>query len=128
MSREPGAESRQPLWSLRRRLLLLIAVATLVAWVAGGAATYFISHRQSSMLSDQRMQSVAQTLLTLADHEIDEIRLAGGGLVHVDEDPTLAHRYRYQVWSPSPPQLLLTNGDAKSGPIAPFDQVGFVTR
>src|SRR4029077_15050740 len=54
---------------------------------------------------------------------------AGGGLVHVDEDPTLAHRYRYQIWSPAPPQLLLTNGgDAKSGPIAPFDQIGFVTR
>ena len=122
------AAAGKPAWSLRRRLLLLTAIATLVAWLAGGGATYFISHRQSSMLSDQRMQSVAQTLLTLADHEIDEIRLAGGGLVHVDEDPTLAHRYRYQVWSPSPPQLLLTNGDAKSGPIAPFDQVGFVTR
>jgi two-component system sensor histidine kinase QseC len=125
--RVAGAGSQA--WSLRRRLLLLTAIATLVAWLAGGGATYFISHRQSSMLSDQRMQSVAQTLLTLADHEIDEIRLAGGGLVHVDEDPTLAHRYRYQIWSPSPPQLLLTNGgDAKSGPIAPFDQIGFVTR
>ena len=54
MSREPGAESGQPVWSLRRRLLLLIAVATLVAWVAGGAATYFILHRQSVTLSDQR--------------------------------------------------------------------------
>src|SRR6266403_1759697 len=129
MSREPGAESRQPVWSLRRRLLLLIAVATLVAWVAGGAATYFILHRQSVTLSDQRMQSVAQTLLTLADHEIDEIRLAGGGMIHVDEDPSLAHRYRYQVWQPAPRQLLLTNGgDATEGPIAPFDQVGFVTR
>jgi len=129
MSREPGAESRQPVWSLRRRLLLLIAVATLVAWVAGGAATYFILHRQSVTLSDQRMQSVAQTLLTLADHEIDEIRLAGGGMIHVDQDPSLAHRYRYQVWQPAPRQLLLTNGgDASEGPIAPFDQVGFVTR
>jgi two-component system sensor histidine kinase QseC len=129
MPPERVAAAGNQAWSLRRRLLLLTAIATLVAWLAGGSATYFISHRQSSMLSDQRMQSVAQTLLTLADHEIDEIRLAGGGLVHVDEDPTLAHRYRYQIWSPAPPQLLLTNGgDAKSGPIAPFDQIGFVTR
>jgi two-component system, OmpR family, sensor histidine kinase QseC len=120
--------SGSPAWSLRRRLLLLTAIATLVAWLAGGAATYFISHRQSGMLSDQRMQSVAQTLLTLTDHEIDEIRLAGGGVIHVDEDPSLAHRYRYQVWSASH-QLLMTNGgDANAAPIAPFDQVGFVTR
>src|SRR6201997_1916233 len=117
-----------PVWSLRRRLLLLTAIATLAAWLAGGAATYFISHRQSSMLSDQRMQSVAQTLLTLADHEIDEIRLAGGGVLHVDEDPSLAPPYRYQIWSPSPRQLLLTNGDAQAEPIAPFEQAGFATR
>jgi two-component system, OmpR family, sensor histidine kinase QseC len=125
---EQSAATGKPVWSLRRRLLLLTAIATLAAWLAGGAATYFISHRQSSMLSDQRMQSVAQTLLTLADHEIDEIRLAGGGVLHVDEDPSLAHRYRYQIWSPSPRQLLLTNGDAQAEPIAPFEQAGFATR
>jgi len=128
MPLEQGAATGIPLWSLRRRLLLLLAIATLVAWLAGGAATYFISRAQSDALSDERMQSVAQTLLTLADHEIDEIRLAGGGVIHVDEDPALAQRYRYQVWSPSPQQLLLTNGDPKLGAIAPFDQVGFVTR
>jgi two-component system sensor histidine kinase QseC len=128
MPLEQPAASAKPAWSLRRRLLLLTAIATLVAWLAGGAATYFISHRQSSMLSDLRMQSVAQTLLTLTDHEIDEIRLAGGGVIHVDEDPSLAHHYRYQVWSPSSRRLLLTNGDEQTGPIAPFDQVGFVTR
>jgi len=121
------AATLRPTWSLRRRLLLLTATATLVAWLAGGAATYFISHRQLSMLSDERLQSVAQTLLTLTDHEIDEIRLAGRGLIHVDEDSSLAHRYRYQVWSPSG-ELLLTNGHAQEQPIAPFDQVGFVTR
>jgi signal transduction histidine kinase len=123
-----AAATGQPIWSLHRRLLLLLAVATTVAWMAGGGATYFILHRQSGALSDQRMQAVAQTLLTLADHEIDEIRLAGGGMIHVDEDPSLAHRYRYQIWSPAPQQLLLSNGDATTAPIAPFDQVGFVTR
>ncbi|HUD26790.1 MAG TPA: ATP-binding protein [Burkholderiaceae bacterium] len=131
MPLEKAAATGMPVWSLQRRLLLLVAIATLIAWLAGGAATYFISHRQSELLSDQRMQSVAQTLLTLTDHEIDEMRLEGRGLIRVDEDqdPALAHRYRYQVWSAaSPPQLLLTNGNPKTGPIAPFDQVGFVTR
>ena len=127
LARLRPAATLKPVWSLRRRLLLLTATATLVAWLAGGAATYFISHRQLSMLSDERLQSVAQTLLTLTDHEIDEIRLAGRGLIHVDEDSSLAHRYRYQVWSPSG-ELLLTNGHAQEQPIAPFDQVGFVTR
>jgi two-component system sensor histidine kinase QseC len=129
MPPEQAAATDKPAWSLRRRLLLLVAVATLFAWLAGGAATYFISHRQSDSLSDLRMQSVGQTLLTLADHEIDEIRLAGGGVIHVDEDPALAHRYQYQVWLPAPQQqLLLTNGDPHAPPIAPFDQEGFVTR
>jgi len=128
MPPEQAAATERPAWSLRHRLLLLVAVATLIAWLTGGAATYFISHRQSDTLSDQRMQSVGQTLLTLADHEIDEIRLAGGGVIHVDEDPVLAHRYQYQVWLPSPQQLLLTNGDPHAAPIAPFDQIGFVTR
>ncbi|HEX4584504.1 MAG TPA: ATP-binding protein [Burkholderiaceae bacterium] len=128
MPPERPAATGQPIWSLRRRLLLLLAIATMVAWVAGGSATYFILHRQGSALSDQRMQSVAQTLLTLADHEIDEMRLAGAGMIHVDEDPSLAHRYRYQIWSPAPQQLLLSNGEATASPIAPFDQVGFATR
>src|SRR5882757_3052154 len=128
MPPEQAGSSTRPNWSLRHRLLLLTALATLIAWMAGGSATYFISHRQSESLSDQRMQSVGQTLLTLADHEIDEIRLAGGGVIHVDEDPALARRYRYQIWAPSARQLLLTNGDAQAAPIAPFDQKGFVTR
>lgn len=128
MPPEQVAATGRQNWSLRRRLLLLSAVATLIAWLAGGAATYFISHRQNDILADQRMQNVGQTLLTLADHEIDEIRLAGGGIIHVDEDPALTHRYRYQIWLPSPRQLLLTNGDPKADPIAPFDQAGFVTR
>jgi signal transduction histidine kinase len=131
MPLDAGAATGKRVWSLRRRLLLLIAIATLVAWLAGGAATYFISARQSAALSDQRMQNVAQTLLTFADHEIDEVRLAGGGVIHVDEGegPALTHRYRYQIWSAAPPQqLLLTNGSDKTGPIAPFDQTGFVTR
>jgi signal transduction histidine kinase len=131
MPLDDGAATGKRVWSLRRRLLLLIAIATLVAWLAGGAATYFISARQGEALSDQRMQSVAQTLLTFADHEIDEVRLAGGGVIHVDEGegPALTNRYRYQIWSAAPPQqLLLTNGSDKTSPIAPFDQTGFVTR
>src|SRR5882672_5170122 len=128
MPPEKVAATTRPDWSLRRRLLLLTALATLIAWVAGGGATYYISHRQSQALSDERMRSVGQAMLTLADHEIDEMRLAGSGVIHVDEDPMLARRYRYQIWSPSPQQLLLTNGDPKAAPIAPFDQSGFVTR
>jgi signal transduction histidine kinase len=125
---EPAQDTGSATWSLRRRLLLLAALATLAAWVAGGSATYYISNRQSQALSDHHMGAVAQAVLTLSDHEIDEIRLAGGGVIHIDEDPSLERRYRYQVWLPQPPQLLLTNGDPKSGPLVPFDQDGYATR
>jgi hypothetical protein len=68
MPPEKVAATTRPDWSLRRRLLLLTALATLIAWVAGGGATYYISHRQSQALSDERMRSVGQAMLTLADH------------------------------------------------------------
>jgi signal transduction histidine kinase len=128
MPAEPVAPAGSTAWSLRRRLLLLTALATLAAWVAGGSTTYFVSNRQSEVLSDHQMSAVARAVLTLSDHEIDEIRLAGGGVIHLDEDPALERQYRYQVWLPQPPKLLLTNGDAKAWPIAPFDQDGYVTR
>jgi len=115
-------------WSLRRRLLLLTAAATVAAWVAGGSITYLVSNRQSERLSDQQMGSVAQALLALSDHEIDEIRLAGGGTIQIDEDPSLVRHYHYQVWLSRPPQLMLTNGDPAARPLAPFNQPGFVTR
>lgn len=115
-------------WSLRRRLLLLTALATLAAWVVGGSATYVVSTRQAAKLDDQQMISVAHTLLTLADHEIDEIRAEGNGrLLVVDEDSTVPRRYLYQIWSPQPAAMLLTNGQADSGPLASFEQQGLQT-
>jgi two-component system, OmpR family, sensor histidine kinase QseC len=128
MPAEPAPTAGSTAWSLRRRLLLLTALATLAAWVAGGSTTYYVSNRQSEALSDHQMGAVAQAVLTLSDHEIDEIRLAGGGVIHIDEDPALERQYRYQVWLAQPPKLLLTNDDSQAGPIAPFEQDGFVTR
>jgi len=124
---EPDAATAKHAWSLRRRLLLLTAIVTLAAWLSGGAAAYFITQKHASLLSDDRMLHVAQTLLSIAETEIAEIQRAGGGQIHIAEDPALAKRYSYQVWSPAPPHLLLTNGAGSAAPIAPFEQVGFVT-
>jgi hypothetical protein len=115
-------------WSLRRRLLVLTTLVTLLAWMVGGITTYVIARQESNSLDDQQMRSVARTMLALADHEIDEIRLAGGGVIHIDEDPSVALRYRYQIFLAATHQLLLTNGDAGDAVIAPFEQAGLVTR
>jgi two-component system, OmpR family, sensor histidine kinase QseC len=116
-------------WSLRRRLLLLTALGTLAAWIVGGFATYVVSTHQAATLDDEQMTSVAHTLLTLADHEIDEIRAEGKGrLLVVDEDSTTPRRYLYQIWSPQPPAMLLTNGQADAGPLASFEQQGLQTQ
>ena len=72
---------------------------------------------------------MSNTLLTLADHEIDEIRAEGNGrLLVVDEDSTVPRRYLYQIWSPQPPTMLLTNGQAEAGPLASFEQLGLQTQ
>jgi len=71
-----------------RRLLLLIAVANDGSLGAAAPPPPTISYC-TVKASAQRPADAerGETMLTLADHEIDEIRLAGGGMMSVDRMP-----------------------------------------
>jgi signal transduction histidine kinase len=125
MSKRPDAAPGA--WSLRRRLLILTAVVTALAWLAGGGAMFVIAHNDSEALFDQRLRDIAVAVLTFADHEIDEIRAKGSDIVHMETARTLGTRYRYQIWSPDG-TLLLVSFDAPRSAFAPPSQQGFETR
>lgn len=115
-----------PGWSLRRRLLILTVSVTAVAWLVGGAATFFVSRHISNTLFDHRLRHIAEELLTFADHEITELQAAGAGIVHVEGAHTIGAHYRYQIWSPDG-RLLLVSVHTGRSPFAPLRLTGFST-
>ncbi|GAB4480758.1 MAG: two-component system sensor histidine kinase PmrB [Burkholderiaceae bacterium] len=123
----PRAETHAPGWSLRNRLLLIGAVATVVAWIAGGATVYLVGAEESEHLFDEKMADIGRAVLSFSQHEIEEIRSEGRGIVHVETARTLGPRYKYQIFSASGEPLLLSH-DAPRTPLAPLDQAGYVTR
>ena len=115
-----------PGWSLRRRLLVLTASVTAIAWLVGGTATFFVSRHISNALFDHRLRDIAEELLTFADHEITELEAAGAGIVHVEGAQTVGAHYHYQIWTPEG-QLLLVSVHTGRAPFAPLWQRGFST-
>src|SRR5271157_5259268 len=97
-------------WSLRRRVLLLTAVVTAMAWMVGGTAMYMVSRHVSDSLFDQRLRDIASTVLTFADHEVSEVRAGGAEIVHFEGAMTIGARYHYQIWS-ADGELLLVSVD-----------------
>ncbi len=121
------AETPSRGWSLRNRLLALAAVATVTAWVAGGATVYLVGAEESERLFDEQMEDIGRAVLSFSEHEIEEIRSEGRDIVHVETAQTLGPRYKYQIFSPAGEPLLLSY-DAPRTPLAPLDQTGYVTR
>jgi two-component system OmpR family sensor kinase/two-component system sensor histidine kinase QseC len=113
-------------WSLRRRVLLLTAAITAVAWLVGGTAMFMVSRHVSDSLFDQRLRDVATTVLTFADHEVSEVRAGGAEIVHFEGALTIGTRYHYQIWSKDG-ELLLVSVDTVGIPFVPLDQRGLST-
>src|SRR5215470_2173844 len=115
-------------WSLRNRLMALAAIASLLAWVAGGFAVLLAARDEGERLHDARLTDVAHVVLQFAAHEIAEISAERpGDIVHLETATTLDARYRYQVWS-ARGDLLLISTDTQREPFAPLDAKGEQTR
>jgi signal transduction histidine kinase len=113
-------------WSLRRRILLLTAAVTAMAWIVGGTAMFMVSRHVSDSLFDQRLHDIASTVLTFADHEVSEVRAGGAEIVHFEGALTIGARYHYQIWS-TDGELLLVSVDTVGIPFVPLGQRGFST-
>jgi signal transduction histidine kinase len=115
-------------WSLRNRLIVLAAVASIIAWLTGGLAVLFAAREEGERLHDTRLEDVARVVLQFAAREIDEVSAEHpGNVVHLETAQTLDPRYRYQVWS-ARGDLLLVSTDAPRDPFAPLDVSGHQAR
>jgi len=126
----PPANAAEPAaarpWSLRRRVLLLTAAVTAMAWIVGGTAMFMVSRHVSDSLFDQRLRDIASTVLTFADHEVSEVRAGGAEIVHFEGALTIGARYHYQIWS-TDGDLLLVSVNTVGIPFVPLDSRGFST-
>jgi signal transduction histidine kinase len=124
----PPEPSPQPTkqWSLRCRLMIIALAATLAAWFAGGAVMYIAADEENDRLFDARLQDLARTVISFAEHEILEIQNDGRkDNVHRETEATVGSRYQYQIWDKKGNLLLRSHNASDSRAIAPLSQLGF---
>jgi signal transduction histidine kinase len=115
-------------WSLRTRLLVIAALASLATLVVGGAVMYWAAQREDGQLLDSRLEDLARTVLSFSEHEITEILGDGRSeLMHVETAATLGTRYRYQIWTRHGTLLLRSYKASPAVPMAPLSRPGFST-
>lgn len=99
-------------WSLRARLLAIVAIACVAAWLAGGAAVWATVQRSDMAHADHRLLDLAHALRAFIDHELRENGSDGHlGPGIIDTYETHQDRYRLQVWSPEG-RLLMASANA----------------
>ncbi len=104
--------------------MTMSAMATLVAWLVGGLAVWWVAAIENDLLHDERLREFAHVVLGFVDDEIDGIRIKRPGeIVHVETQSTLSRGVHYQVWSPQG-ELLLVSKDTPQKPLAPLDFEG----
>jgi two-component system OmpR family sensor kinase/two-component system sensor histidine kinase QseC len=119
---------RRP-WSLHGRILSVVSVVCVLAWMAGGAAIYALLQRQDTLLFDARLENLARTLVEFAGHEIREVALEGGPRdSSVDRDEPTSARYRYQIWSHDGRLLVNSANAPHDEPLTPLGSLGWSTR
>ena len=105
-------------FSLRHRLLMLLIGGVSLAWLVTMGLSYVDAHHEVDELFDAQLAQTAQTLLALADDEIDDI--------NADDLGSTAHKYqrslRFQIWREDG-QLLLHSNNAPLTPLT--NQDGF---
>lgn len=125
MMRKPAERVRRR-WSLRRRLLAVGGAGAATAWIFGSAAMYAALSEESERLFDERLRSLADTVLAFAEHELAETELqrSRGDVVYVESALSMGSRYRFQIWSGSG-ELLLRSADAPASvPMSPLEARG----
>jgi signal transduction histidine kinase len=105
-------------WSLRRRLMFIVAVGTVAAWLVGGVVVMRAALAENERLQIAKIEDFARVLMRFAEHEIEEIQAdRPGDIIHVETAVTLDRRFRYQVWDQSG-KLVLISADTEHEPFA----------
>jgi signal transduction histidine kinase len=104
--------------------MALAAVASVLAWLAGGLAVLLAARDEGKRRDDARLNDVAHVVLQFAAHEITEIsERRPGDAERLEPATTLDRRYQYQIWS-ARGDLLLSSRDTRREPFAPLDASG----
>jgi two-component system sensor histidine kinase QseC len=118
---EPRIAGAAHPWSLRRRLMFIVGVGSVTAWLVGGVGVLMLAREQSQQLHIARLDDFAHILMRFAEHELDEIRAERPGeIVHIETAQTLDRRLRYQVRNANG-ELVLVSADTALEPFCqPF--------
>jgi len=103
-------------WSLRRRLLGLVLVATVAMWLASAAIIYHDAENASQDLFDQSLAETAHLLLSLAEHEGREAGSAGVNPLIDTADGQHSAFLFFQIWNRDGKLVYR----AKGAPATPF--------
>ncbi len=128
--RQASARALPASWSLRRRVLLVITSASVLAWVAGAWATWSAAADADARVRDARLVQLATTIVSFAEHELAEIaRDRADGVhdstVHI-EGLAEQDRYLYQLFSLPGRELLLRSANAPAAEaLVPSHSAGF---
>lgn len=116
-------------WSLQTSVVAIAFLVSVVAWLAGGLVMWRVAERHAEEMHDEALRHMAQLLLGLSGHEVEELgaatleaRIAN---IRADTAQTLGSDYRYQLWSQEG-QLLLSNfGLPSAAAMARMDSPGY---
>lgn len=103
-----------PTYSLRRRLLLGLTLATGLLWLAVAVSSYFRAHHEADEIFDAQLAEVAQALLVIADTSTP------GQMLTMPEP---SHRYQqkilFQIWAERDGRtaLLVRSDNAPESPV-----------
>ena len=119
--------SAAPSWSLRRRVQAIGAAAAIATLLAAGASMYYAADVEDQRLLDDRLGAMAQTILSFAKHEIEEMQAQGQSTaVDVGTDASFSDNHHYQIWS-TQGHMLLRTVQAPLVPLRPLAETGFAT-
>ena len=114
-------------WSLRSRLLAYSLTASMLAWLLGALAVYWVAEHNSARLFDEHLRDMATIVSEFAAHEVDEVR-RDNERTPPDPDLAIDSRYRFQIWALQG-ELLARNASAPPRtPLAPLTMSGLSTQ
>jgi two-component system, OmpR family, sensor histidine kinase QseC len=103
-------------FSLRRRLLVLLLGGVSACWLAMLVSSYVETHDEIDELMDGQLVVAAQTLITLAAHEADEMAPFDDEQDELKAEHHLEH-LRFQIWTDTG-RMVLNSPDTPSAPLA----------
>ena len=101
-------------YSLRRRLLWALTIATGLLWLAVAVSSYYRAHHEADEIFDAQLAEVAQALLVIAD-------TATPGQLLAMPEPRQRYQQKilFQIWSTrdGKPELLVRSDNAPEEPV-----------